>query len=101
MQIHSLQSTSAAQAVNRVSQPNAGGKSGGGASASISAVDELELSSEAQQISQAQKIGQTEGPSGDIRSEKVAALREAISSGAYETPEKMSAALDKLLDTFA
>jgi negative regulator of flagellin synthesis FlgM len=101
MQIHSLQSTSAAQTVNRLSQPHPGSNSVGVSSVAHSAVDELELSSEAQQISQSQGIGSTQGVTTGIRAEKVAALREAIASGAYETPERMSAALDKLLDTFA
>lgn len=102
MQIHSLQSTSAAQAVSRINHPHSGSKPEGVvASASASAVDELELSSEAQQISQAQGIGGAESVSSGIRVDKVAALREAIASGTYETPERMSAALDKLLDTFA
>lgn len=102
MQINSLQSTSAAQAVSRISQLHSGSKPEGVvASASASAVDELELSSEAQQISQAQGTGAPASLSSDIRTDKVAALREAIASGTYETPERMSAALDKLLDTFA
>ena len=101
MQIHSLQSTSAAQSVSRLSQPHSGSSPGGVASVAASAVDELELSSEAKQISQSQGPESTQGVSTGIRAEKVAALREAIAGGAYETPERMSAALDKLLDTFA
>lgn len=101
MQIHSLQSTSAAQSVSRVSPAQAGGQAGQVASAPAAAADELELSSEAQQISQTQALGQADRPSEGFRSEKVAALREAIASGTYETPENLSAALDKLLDTFA
>lgn len=102
MQIHSLQSTSATHSLTR-SQP---AQSGGGAEwansvRSTATADELELSSEAQQISQTQAMGQTDQASGGIRTEKVAALREAIANGSYETPENLSAALDKLLDTFA
>ncbi len=102
MQINSLQSTTATQSVSR-SQPNsAGGKPDGGSSVrSAAASDELELSSEAQQISQTQALGQTDRASDGIRAEKVAALREAIAGGTYETHENLSAALDKLLDTFA
>jgi len=101
MQIHSLQSASATQAVGRISQPSAAGKTAELAQTPAAAVDELELSSEAQQISQAQAISRADSSAGDIRTDKVAALREAIASGSYETPERMSAALDKLLDTFA
>lgn len=102
MQIHSLQSTTATQSVNRSQPLQAGGKPEGASSIrSAAASDELELSSEAQQISQAQALGQTDRASDGIRTEKVAALREAISNGSYETSENLSAALDKLLDTFA
>lgn len=34
----------------------------------------------------------------EIRHEKVEAIRSQISSGVYETPEKMEMALDRLLD---
>ncbi len=101
MQIHSLQSTSAVQSLSRTSQPHSGGKSEAAVASRSSAVDELELSSDAQAISQTQALGTSDSVSGGIRTEKVAALREAIASGTYETPENLSAALDKLLDTFA
>ena len=102
MQINSLQSTAATQSVNRSQPLQAGGKPDGASSIRSAASDELELSSEAQQISQAQALGQTDRASSDgIRTEKVAALREAISNGTYETTENLSAALDKLLDTLA
>ncbi|MCC7334606.1 MAG: flagellar biosynthesis anti-sigma factor FlgM [Pirellulaceae bacterium] len=101
MQINSLQSTTATQSVNRSQPLQAGGKPDGASPIRSAASDELELSSEAQQISQAQALGQTDRASDGIRTEKVAALREAISNGTYETTENLSAALDKLLDTLA
>ena len=101
MQIHSLQSTTATQSVSRSQSLQAGSKPDGASSIRTAAADELELSSEALQISQTQALGQTDHTSEGIRTEKVAALREAISSGTYETPENLSAALDKLLDSFA
>ena len=58
--------------------------------------DQLDLSPEALAISQNQPA-----ESSGIRMEKVNALRSAIADGSYETPEKLSAALDKMLDTFA
>lgn len=36
----------------------------------------------------------------DIRHEKVAEIRRQIADGAYETPEKLDMALDRLLDEF-
>jgi negative regulator of flagellin synthesis FlgM len=38
---------------------------------------------------------------GEIRLDKVANLRREIASGNYETPEKLDAALDRMLDQFA
>lgn len=38
---------------------------------------------------------------GEIRIDRVAELRRQIADGSYETPEKMDAALDRLLDQFA
>lgn len=35
----------------------------------------------------------------DIRHEKVAEIRHQIASGAYETPAKLEAAIDRLLDS--
>ncbi|QDV27829.1 flagellar biosynthesis anti-sigma factor FlgM [Aureliella helgolandensis] len=99
MQIHGLQQTQAIQSISRT----AGAKAAGpveAPSAANSANDQLELSLEAQQISESQATGSGQSING-IRTEKVAALRQAIADGTYETPENMSAALDKLLDTFA
>lgn len=102
MQIHSLQSTAATHSVtrNQPAQPGGGAEWADSVRSTVAA-DELELSAEAQQLSQSQALGQTEQVVGGIRTEKVAALREAIANGSYETPENLSAALDKLLDTFA
>jgi negative regulator of flagellin synthesis FlgM len=59
------------------------------ASAGIS--DELQLSDTAQAASQLNDI-----PA--IRQDRVDAIRAQIAQGTYETPEKLSAALDNLLD---
>ncbi len=101
MQIHSLQSSQATHSVNRAGQSSASGRADAPSSASTAAADELELSAEAQQISATQATGKADSLAGGIRTEKVAALRQAIANGTYETPENLSAALDKLLDTFA
>lgn len=52
------------------------------------AVDQLDISAEAAEASQAS----------DVRSDRVAEIRAQIASGAYETPEKLDAAVDRLLD---
>lgn len=96
MHIHGLNH---AQSTHSVSSPHAARKPGGptGAETNRSIADQLDLSPEAQALSAGQEIAPSEG----IRTEKVAAIRQAIADGTYETPEKLSAALDRLLDTFA
>ena len=101
MQIHSLQSTQATHSVSRSEQTQAAGRANTLSGPNPAAADELELSAEAQQISATQATGKADSLSGGIRTEKVAALRQAIANGTYETPENLSSALDKLLDTFA
>lgn len=60
-------------------------------SASSAGVDALDISSEADFISQARDLP-------EIRSERVAAIRAQIQNGTYETSDKLSGALDRLLD---
>jgi anti-sigma28 factor (negative regulator of flagellin synthesis) len=38
------------------------------------------------------------GAAGDIRFDRVAAIKAAIADGSYETPDKLDIALDRLLD---
>ncbi len=100
MQIHGLQSTQALQSVQQSSANKATGPVESAPTTKSVADDQLDLSAEAQQISQAQESAQvSEGA--EIRTDKVAAIRQAIADGSYETPEKLSAALDSMLDTFA
>ena len=56
----------------------------------LRATDRLQLSG-ASHLLQALK-------SKDVRTDKVAAIREQIANGSYETDDKMNAAVDKLLD---
>jgi negative regulator of flagellin synthesis FlgM len=55
-------------------------------------VDQLELSPEAL------GIGETNSSSEVFRADKVAALRDAIASGDYDTDEKLNAAFEIMLD---
>ena len=55
-------------------------------------VDQVDISAEAQSISQT---------SGEFRSDRVNEIRAQISSGVYETPEKIDAAMSRLLDEIA
>ena len=53
--------------------------------------DEVQISDAARLVEQAKQ-------SSDIRHERVAAIREQIAQGTYDTPEKLDVALDRLLD---
>lgn len=54
-------------------------------------VDQLDISPEASFVSQARELP-------DIRADRVASLRAAIATGAYETDDKLNVALDRLFD---
>ena len=61
---------------------------------SASQVDQLDISPEAEFISQTRDIP-------DIRADRVAAIRAEINHGTYETTEKLEVALGHLLDEIA
>ena len=67
-------------------------------SSDLAPVDQLDLSPEAQALSASSDAGNVQQASSDIRTDKVAALRRAIADGTYDTEDRMSAALDKLLE---
>lgn len=107
MQIHGFQPTQATQGVSG-GQRAFGAQRPETAEAQVSNVpqDELELSAEAQTLSDAQAVGATEATNSTaaadgIRWDKVNALREAIANGDYDTPERMSASIDRMLDALA
>lgn len=62
-------------------------------------VDQLDLSNEATSVDRANATQIAGG--GEIRIDRVAEIRRQISDGSYETPEKLDAALDRLLDRLA
>lgn len=84
--LHGSQAISAPHATRADARP--------GAPATRAASDELQLSTTGQFVDQASEL-----PA--IRHDRVAALKAAISSGAYETSDKMGVALDRLLDEIA
>ena len=53
--------------------------------------DEVDFSEAARLVEQAQQLP-------DIREDRVAAVRQQIEAGTYETGDKLSIALDRLLD---
>jgi negative regulator of flagellin synthesis FlgM len=70
---------------------------GGQATSSVgrsAAADQLDISHEADLVSRTRDVP-------DIRADRVADIRAAIAAGEYETDDKLSVALDRLLDEFA
>ena len=63
---------------------------------SAAPVDQLDLSAAAG-VNRMDVTSQVAG-GGEIRIERVAELRRQIADGSYESPEKLDAALDRLLD---
>ncbi len=61
------------------------------AQSELTGVDQLDISHEAELISQIQDIP-------DIRQDRVDSIRAAIESGTYETADKLDMAVDRLLD---
>jgi len=93
MQISGNFSVSGVDAARSAGRSNAPSQSTASPAAQISnPVDQLDLSPEALSSVSAQASGEV------FRSDKVASLREAIAQGNYDTDEKLSLALDKLLD---
>ena len=85
-----------AASANRLSTPPTGAKP------SATPIDQLDLSS-ASRSSEAPGVNRLQESSaiaggGEIRVDRVADLRRQIADGNYDTPEKLDAALDRLLD---
>ncbi len=79
------------------SQPQ---KPADGAKPSTAPVDQLDLSSASSGVNRLASTTQVAG-GGEIRIDRVADIRRQIADGSYETPEKLDAALDRLLDQLA
>ena len=62
--------------------------------------DQLDLSSSAKSVNRLDSTSPIAG-GGEIRIDRVAEIRRQIADGSYETPEKLDAALDRLLDQIA
>ncbi|HFB99039.1 MAG TPA: flagellar biosynthesis anti-sigma factor FlgM [Bryobacterales bacterium] len=61
--------------------------------------DQLDISREADMLSRARET--TAGESTEIRQDKVNDIRAQLDAGTYETPEKLDAAVNRLLDELA
>lgn len=100
MQINGLQSAQSIQSLAGTQRAKPSQAAEAVASSPAITTDELDLSPEAQALSDVQATGKAEASTG-IRQERVDAIRQAIANGTYESPEKLSGALDRLLDSFA
>ncbi len=65
---------------------------------STQAADQLDISPAAQEAARLAEAAETRAADGPIRSDVVARIKAEIADGSYETPEKLDAALDRLLD---
>lgn len=92
MQIYGPSQIHGAQSVNAPHAARAAGPAAAPAAASIG--DRLD-------ISEAGQIAGRLADVPDIRADRVQELRAAIQNGSYETEDKLSTALDRLLDEIA
>jgi negative regulator of flagellin synthesis FlgM len=89
MQIHGPSQVHGAQGVNGPHSQR--GSSSRPAQSTAGPADQLD-------ISPAAEVAASAAEGGEIRSDLVARVRSEIAAGTYETPDKMAAALDRLVD---
>lgn len=100
MQINGLQSAQSVQSLASTQRAKPSQAAEPVTSSSAIAADQLDLSAEAQALSDVQSASAPAVSTG-IRQDRVDAIRQAIADGSYETSDKLSGALDRLLDSFA
>lgn len=93
MQIFGPFRISTAQATGAAQRPQMQPPADSGASRLAGPVDQLDLSSAAQAAGTTASAG-----AGEIRTDRVAELRRQIASGTYDTPQRLDAALERMLD---
>ncbi|ADB18664.1 anti-sigma-28 factor, FlgM [Pirellula staleyi DSM 6068] len=86
--------TAHVHAPQTISGPHRAQSTAAPSSSSFSGLDTVDISPEAQLLSQARDLP-------EIRADRVAAIKAQIASGTYETDAKLDAALENLLDEFA
>lgn len=97
MQIYGPSRVDGAQGINAPHARRTAGPTQRGAQGA----DRVEISPAAQEaarLAEAAEARAAEKADAPIRADLVARLRSEIDSGAYETPEKLDAALDRLMD---
>ncbi len=99
--VSTTQNTNGVQRTSEVSQAGGAGdasKASETSSQGNSPVDQLDLSRAATGTNRLDAAGQIAGEG--IRFDRVAELRRQIADGTYDTPERMDAALDRMLDNW-
>ena len=91
MKIKSVNFVHASQAMS--GPHRAAGSSATGGSSSLAELDQLDISPSAELASRA-----LDSAGAGIRADRVAQIRSAIEAGNYDSDEKLSVALDRLLD---
>ena len=93
MQVNGIHGAQPVNPANRVESAEAAQSA-----AITNPTDQVEISPEAEIASQAAELVNQIHELPEIRVDRVAQLREAIESGAYETEEKIHVAVERLLD---
>ena len=88
----SVSSVDALRSTSRSANAPASDVASESAAASLTPIDQLDLSAEAQGVAKTIDTGN------EIRVDRVADIRRQIAEGSYDTDEKLSAALDNFLD---
>lgn len=92
MQVYGSSYVHGPQSINAPHRAQSPQPAGGAESAT--GADQLDISSEANFVSQVRDLP-------DIRADRVAQIRQAIADGSYDTDDKLDVALGRLLDEFA
>ena len=100
MQIYGPFRVSTSQSVSPNNRVQTTPNNKGAENTSTNPVDQLDLSSSVSDVNRLQNTSEVTA-NGEIRVDRVAELRRQIANGTYETPEKIDAALDRILDQFA
>lgn len=94
MEVNSLGPVSGGSPIRRTTQPTAASSPGSPAvneARPVSPTDELELSS-------VDPTANRVDIEGEFRAQRLAVIQEQIANGTYETPQKLSVAVDQMLD---
>ena len=98
MQIQGPAKTHHVHGPHGVNAPHSRSTSGATEGKAPQAADQLDISPAAQEAARLAEAAEARAADGPIRTDVVARIKAEIADGSYETPEKLDAALIKLLD---